>query len=71
MCKRPDRNTVSFMCEFKKQDLLSNLNAPAANFKEITPGTQYWSRVSVDKVPKNVPNQVYLVLVGILFLFYI
>lgn len=55
--KLPDRNTVSFMCEFKKQDLLSNLNAPAANFKELTPGTQYWSRVSADKVPKNIPNQ--------------
>lgn len=46
------------MCEFKKQDLMSSLNAPAVNFKEITPGTQYWSRVSADKVPKNMPSQV-------------
>ncbi len=48
---------MSFICEFKKEDILQNLNAPANNFKELTPGTQYWSKVSIDKTPKNVPNQ--------------
>ncbi len=55
----PGRNSVSFLCEFKKQSLISSLNLPANNFKEITPGTQYWSKISADKVPKNIPNQVW------------
>jgi hypothetical protein len=46
------------LCEFTKKTLLDGLNAPAVNFKEITPGTQYWSKVSAEKVPKNIPNQV-------------
>lgn len=55
--KLPGRNSVSFLCEFKKQSLLSGLNSGASNFKEIVPGTQYWSKISPDKAPKNIPNQ--------------
>ena len=54
---RPDQSSVSFVCEFKKEDILQNLNAPANNFKELTPGTQYWAKVPIDKTPKNVPSQ--------------
>jgi len=53
----PGKEAVSFLCEFQKDNLLSSLNAPAKNFKELVPGTQYWSKLSVDKVPKNYPNQ--------------
>lgn len=45
------------MCEFSKQALIEGLNLPANNFKELTPGTQYWSKIAVDKVPKNIPSQ--------------
>jgi hypothetical protein len=55
---RPGKNSVSFLCEFQKEQLISSLNAPANNFKEIISGTQYWSKVSADKIPKNIPNQV-------------
>jgi hypothetical protein len=58
---RPGRNSVSFLCEFKKQTIIASLNLPANNFKEITPGTQYWSKISAEKVPKNIPNQVWLI----------
>ena len=57
MFERPDQSSVSFVCEFKKEELLQNLNAPANNFKELTPGTQYWAKVPSDKTPKNVPSQ--------------
>lgn len=30
---------------------------PAFNFKELAPGTQYWSKLTVDKVPQDYPNQ--------------
>ncbi|CAF0705367.1 unnamed protein product [Brachionus calyciflorus] len=55
--KLPGKNSVSFLCEFKKNVLINGLNLGANNFKEIIPGTQYWSKMPVDKVPKNVPNQ--------------
>jgi hypothetical protein len=55
---RPGKNSVSFLCEFNKQSLITGLNAPATNFKELTPGTQYWAKVPADKVPKTIPNQV-------------
>jgi hypothetical protein len=56
--KRPGKQAVSFLCEFQKDALISSLNAPAANFKELVPGTQYWSKLGSDKVPINYPNQV-------------
>lgn len=55
--KLPGKNSVSFLCEFQKQALVNTLNAPADNFKELTPGTQYWSKLPAGKVPKNIPNQ--------------
>ncbi len=58
--KRPGKSSVSFLCEFQKQQLISSLNAPANNFKEVVSGTQYWSKLSADKIPKNIPNQVSL-----------
>lgn len=58
LLNRPGDNSVSFLCEFNKQTLLEGLNSPANNFKERTPGTQYWSKVSVEKIPKSIPNQV-------------
>jgi len=36
--------------------LLSGLNLPASDFKELLPGTQYWSKLSANKVPPNYPN---------------
>ena len=45
------------MCEYRKQTLIEGLNLPANNFKELTPGTQYWSKVTADKIPKGIPNQ--------------
>lgn len=36
---------------------MSALNAPASNFKELAPGTQYWTKLSSAKVPKNYPDQ--------------
>lgn len=53
----PNEQSASFLCEFTKEQILSSLNAPAFNFKELTPGTQYWSKLNVNKVPKNYPNQ--------------
>jgi len=55
--KMPGLNSASYLCEFSKQALIEGLNLPANNFKELTPGTQYWSKIAVDKVPKNIPSQ--------------
>lgn len=44
------------MCEFQKQQLVNSLNAPAENFKELAPGTQYWSKLPSNKVPTTIPN---------------
>lgn len=53
----PNERSASFLCEYTKEQILSSLNAPAFTFKELIPGTQYWSKLTVDKVPNNYPNQ--------------
>lgn len=53
----PNHQSASFLCEYTKDQLLSGLNVPASNFKELVPGTQYWSKLPSDKVPKNYPSQ--------------
>ena len=55
---RPGKSAVSFLCEFDKKSITVGLNLPGNFFKEMTAGTQYWSRVATDKVPKNLPNNV-------------
>jgi hypothetical protein len=35
---------------------LSHLNGPAFNFKELVPGTQYWSKLSAEKTPADYPS---------------
>ncbi len=51
-------HSISFLCEFKKQVIISVLNTNS--FKEVIPGTQYWSKLTPDKVPKGLPSQVSL-----------
>lgn len=53
----PNQGSASFLCEYTKDQLLSGLNLPASNFKELLPGTQYWSKLSDSKVPPHYPNQ--------------
>lgn len=53
----PNQESASFVCEFTKDQILISMNAPAFNFKELVPGTQYWSKLTADKVPKNYPNE--------------
>jgi hypothetical protein len=44
------------MCEINKQDIISALNSNS--FKEVVPGTQYWSKLSNDRLPQSLPSQV-------------
>jgi len=53
----PNEQSASFLCEYTKDQIMAALNAPAFNFKELAPGTQYWSKLTASKVPKNYPNQ--------------
>lgn len=53
---RPNEQTASFLCEFTKDQILSHLNGPAFNFKELVPGTQYWSKLSAEKIPTDYPS---------------
>ncbi|RNA06932.1 semaphorin-2A isoform X2 [Brachionus plicatilis] len=53
----PGQSSVSFLCEFSKESLLNGLNSASNSFKEIMAGTQYWSKVSDNRIPKNFPNQ--------------
>lgn len=52
----PNEQTASFLCEFTKDQILTHLNGPAFNFKELVPGTQYWSKLSADKIPTDYPS---------------
>jgi hypothetical protein len=51
-------NGASFVCEFKKSMIVSSLNGEGSgsSFKELIPGTQYWAKLPIDKLPVSLPS---------------